>query len=59
MKLQQLRLGLSAAGLALAVAAIATDTPWLIWAAIGVLTVSLGLRLIQRRDGGDQHHGPE
>lgn len=59
MTLPQLRVGLSAAGLALAVAAIALDISWLVWAAIGVLTVSLGVRLMQRRGKGDPRHGSE
>lgn len=49
MNLDRVRLGLSAAGLCLAVAAIALDERWLVWAAIGVLAVSLAARLIAGR----------
>lgn len=45
----QIRIGLSAGGLGLAVAAIALNLPWLVWAAISVLMVSLVMRLMQRR----------
>ncbi len=49
MNLQHLRLTLSLTGMLLAVAAIAFDQPVLIWAAIGVLGISLVVRIVIRR----------
>lgn len=50
MNLQHLRLTLSLTGMLLAVGAIAFDQPLLIWAAIGVLGLSLVVRIVIRRD---------
>lgn len=49
MNLQALRLTLSLTGMLLAVAAIAFDERLLIWAAIGVLGISLIVRIVMRR----------
>lgn len=49
MKVQSVRIGLSASGLVLAVAAIALNDTRLTWAAIGVLVVAVALRLLARR----------
>jgi len=47
--LQQLRLTLSLTGMLLAVAGVGFDQPILIWAAIGVLALSLVVRILMRR----------
>lgn len=49
MNLQALRLTLSLTGMLLAVAAIALDERILIWAAIGVLALSVIVRMMMRR----------
>lgn len=49
MSLQHLRLTLSLTGMLLAVAAIAFDERLLIWAAIGVLGLSVVVRILMRR----------
>jgi membrane glycosyltransferase len=55
--LQHLRLTLSLTGLLLAVAAIALDERLLIWAAIGVLGLSVVVRIVMRRKaGGKEAH---
>jgi membrane glycosyltransferase len=47
--LQHLRLTLSLTGMLLAVAAIAFDERLIIWAAIGVLGLSVVVRIVMRR----------
>lgn len=49
MRLQSLRLTLSLTGMLLALAAIAFDERILIWAAIGVLGLSVIVRLVGKR----------
>jgi len=49
--MSRLRIGLGLAGLAVAVVAVATDSPRITWAGIALLTGSLIVRLLQRRDG--------
>lgn len=49
MNLQALRLTLSLTGMLLAIAAIAFDERLLIWAAIGVLALSVIVRMVMRR----------
>jgi hypothetical protein len=44
----KIRLGLSALGLVLAIAAIATENRNITWAAIGVLAAAVGLRFLPR-----------
>ena len=51
MRIRALKLGLSVAGLVLAVAAIALDDTRLTWGAIAVLAVAVVLRFIGRRPG--------
>lgn len=46
---QRVKLGLSAAGLLLAIAAIALDDQRLTWVAIGALTVSVAMRFWGRK----------
>ncbi len=50
---QRVKLGLSFAGLLLAIAAIALDDQRLTWVAIGALTVSVGMRFWRRGKGED------
>jgi hypothetical protein len=47
-----LRLGLAIAGFAAAVLAVLLDQPRAVWGAIALLTGSLIVRLLQRRNGG-------
>jgi hypothetical protein len=47
-----LRLGLAVAGFAAAVLAVLLDQPRVVWGAIALLTASLIVRLLQRRNGG-------
>ena len=52
--MNRLRFAFAALGFALAFASIALNDSWLGWAAIGVLLLSLAVRLIMRRqDNGD------
>lgn len=46
---QRVRIALSLTGLLLAVVAIATQERLVVWAAIGVLIISLGIRLATAR----------
>jgi hypothetical protein len=46
----RLRVGLGLAGLAVAAVAVATDNPRITWAGVALLTGSLIVRLLQRRD---------
>jgi hypothetical protein len=46
----RLRLGLGLAGLVVAAVAVATDSPRITWAGVALLTGSLIVRLLQRRD---------
>jgi hypothetical protein len=48
----RLRLGLAIAGFAAAVLAVLLDQPRVVWSAIALLTASLIVRLLQRRNGG-------
>jgi hypothetical protein len=49
MRLRAIKLGLSVAGLTLAIVAIAVDDPRLTWGAIVLLTVAVVLRFIGKR----------
>ncbi len=47
-----LRIGLAIAGFAAAVLAVILDQPRVVWGAIALLTGSLIVRVLQRRNGG-------
>ena len=47
-----LRIGLAMAGFAAALLAVILDQPRVVWGAIALLTGSLIVRLLQRRNGG-------
>jgi hypothetical protein len=52
--LPRLRLVLALAGLVFAIAGVATDSRIITWAAIGLLTLSLVLRLVLRKRSENQ-----